>query len=133
MIRADGEDDGRRYEINVKDLLLNRGRDLNLDIQPGDVISVAVDQRVYIYVDGAVRTPGRLVEYASRPITLMQALATSGGVTDRADLKGIQILRQSANGTQTVIPVNLKRIRNGNDQDPFLQDRDVVVVPETFF
>ena len=72
-------------------------------------------------------------ETESHPISLLQAIAKAGGVTDRASLKGVQILRPKPDGTQQVIQANLKRIRKGRDPDPVLQDRDVVIVSESFF
>jgi polysaccharide biosynthesis/export protein len=119
--------------VKISDLLMNRAPDLNLAINPGDVISVPIDRPVYVYVDGAVKTPGRLEELASRPISLLQAIAKAGGVTDRANLKSIQILRRAGDGTQTDLRVSLKKIREGKDRDPILEEGDVVVVPETFF
>lgn len=119
--------------VKISDLLMNRDPDLNLAITPGDVISVPLDRPVYVYVDGAVRTPGRLEELASRPISLLQAIAKAGGVTERANLKSIQILRRGSDGTQADLRVSLKKIRQGKDRDPVLEDGDVVVVPETFF
>jgi len=119
--------------IKINDLLTNRGPDLNLAVSPGDVISVPIDRPIYVYVDGAVKTPGRLEELASRPISLLQAIAKAGGVTERANLKTIQILRRASDGTQGDLRVSLKRIRQGKDPDPVLEEGDVVVVPETFF
>jgi len=128
---ADGATDA--IPVKISDLLMNRDPALNLAINPGDVISVPIDRPVYVYVDGAVKTPGRLEEIASRPITLLQAIAKAGGLTERANLKSIQILRRGSNGTQTDLRVSLKKIRQGKDPDPTLEDGDVVVVPETFF
>ena len=133
VIRAAPEGTTETIPVGVGDLLMNRNPELNLAVQPGDVVSVPIDRPVYIYVDGAVKTPGRLEELASRPITLLQAIAKAGGTTERASLKGIKILRRGADGTQTDIPVNLKRIRQGRQSDPLLEEGDVVVVPETFF
>jgi polysaccharide export outer membrane protein len=125
--------EGKRLTVSVDDLMINRNPALNLAIQPGDIISAPNDRPSYVYVDGAVKTPGRIEQLASRPITLLQAVAKAGGTTDRANLKGVQILRQKEGGTQTSIQANLKRIRQGKDPDPILQDGDVVVVQETFF
>jgi polysaccharide export outer membrane protein len=119
--------------VKISDLLMNRDSELNLAINPGDVISVPMDRPVYVYVDGAVKTPGRLEEVASRPISLLQAIAKAGGVTERANLKAIQILRRGIDGTQADLRVSLKKIRQGKDPDPMLEEGDVVVVPETFF
>ena len=119
--------------VNVDALMVNRDPGINLEIRPGDVVSVPVDRPVYIYVDGAVGSPGRLEEMESRPISLLQAIAKAGGATERANLKKVQILRQVEAGGQNVLTVNLKRVRKGRDPDPMLRDGDVVVVPETFF
>lgn len=126
-------DPDRKIAVNVQDLMTHGDSAINVAIQPGDVISVPNDRPVYIYVDGAVKTPGRIEQLASRPITLLQAIAKAGGATDRANLKKVQILRQDTTGTQAVIAVDAHRISRGKGQDPVLHEGDVVVVPETFF
>jgi protein involved in polysaccharide export with SLBB domain len=66
-------------------------------------------------------------------MTLLQAVARAGGLTERANLRGVHILRKGAAGAQTRIPVNLREIRKGKADDIPLEDGDVIVVPETFF
>src|SRR5262245_3741217 len=119
--------------VSLGDLMTNHNPDSNLAVNPGDVISVPIDQPLYIYVDGAVKTPGRLEELASRPISLLQAIAKAGGATERANLKEVQLLRRGKDGTQTDSKVNIKQIRQGKQRDPILEDGDVIVVAETFF
>ncbi|HXU12632.1 MAG TPA: polysaccharide biosynthesis/export family protein [Candidatus Binatia bacterium] len=133
LIRSDASGSTETIPINLNDLMMNRDPALNLAVSPGDVISVPIDRAVSVFVDGAVRTPGRLEEVASRPITLLQAIAKAGGTTDRASLKTVQILRRGEDQTKATARFNLKRIRQGKDPDPILEDGDVVVVPETFF
>jgi len=133
LIRVAPDGGYMRIAVNLDDLILSHDPALNHMIQPGDIISVPRDETISIYVDGAVRTPGRFEEKASRPVTLLQAIARAGGPTERANLKGITILRQQEDGTQLVLEINLKRIRKGKDPNPVLLDGDVVVVPETFF
>ena len=133
LIRGAADGKTERISIDVQDLMASRDPTLNLPIRSGDIISVPIEQDIYIYVDGAVKKPGRVDQPASRSITLLQAIAKAGGTTDRANLKEIQVLRKGEDGTQTVIQVNLKRIRKGKDLDPILQDGDIVVVQETFF
>ena len=133
VIRARAGGGVDKSPVDVLALMTGRDPALNLTIQPGDIVSVPLDRPIYIYVDGAVKTPGRLEELASRPITLGQAIAKAGGATDRANLKAIQILRKGKDGEQTTLSTNLNRIRKGKDPDQVLQDGDVVVVPETFF
>ena len=122
-----------RIEVNVRELMTSHDPVSNVPIEPGDIISVPIDRELYIYVDGAVKTPGRIEQLSSRPITLLQAIAKAGGMTDRANLKGVQILRQSDNGTQQIATINIKHVRKGKATDPLLQDGDIIVVPETFF
>lgn len=133
VIRLEPGGGSDKIPVNVNDLLVSRDPSLNLAIEPGDVVSAPIDRPVYIYVDGAVKTPGRIEQLASRPITLLQAIAKAGGTTERANLKAVQILRQSPDGTQTMVEANLKKIRRGKEPDPILGEGDVVVVPETFF
>lgn len=133
LIRGANNGKTERTSIQVQDLMAHRDPALNVPIQSGDIISVPIEQEIYIYIDGAVNKPGRVEHPASRSITLLQAIAKAGGTTDRANLKEIQILRKGEDGTQTVMQINLKRIRKGKDLDPILQDGDIVVVQETFF
>lgn len=133
VIRASPGGGHDRIAVDIDALMTSREPALNLPIEPGDVVSVPPDRILHIYVDGAVREPGRIEQASSRRITLLQAIAKAGGATDRANLKKVLILRREASGTQTSLEVNLVRIRGGEDPDPILSDGDVIVVPETFF
>jgi len=124
---------GDRHIVDVADLMANRDPSLNVDIRPGDIVSVPMERQLYIYVDGAVKTPGRIEQPSSRPLTLLQAIAKAGGPTERANLKRVQVLRQGAGGVQQAIAASVHRIKKGEDPDPILHDGDVVAVAETFF
>jgi len=133
VLRAGEAGKEERLPVRVGDLMANRMPGLNIAIEPGDVVSVPLDRMVYVYVDGAVKTPGRIEQLASRPITLLQAIAKAGGTTERADVKGVQVLRRNGDAPQEVLEVNLKRVRAGRSPDILLLDGDIVVVAETFF
>ncbi|HXI04660.1 MAG TPA: polysaccharide biosynthesis/export family protein, partial [Candidatus Saccharimonadales bacterium] len=133
VIRASPGGGYERFPVAIDSLMTSRDPSLNLAIEPGDVVSVPPDRILEIYVDGAVRSPGKIEQPASREITLMQAIAKAGGATDRANLKKVQILRKGDGGSQQSILVNLYRVRAGDVSDPPLMDGDVVVVAETFF
>jgi len=45
----------------------------------------------------------------------------------------VQILRRHTDGNQSVISVDLKKVRAGKIPDPVLLREDVVDVPEAFF
>ncbi len=78
---------------------------------------------------GQVSRPG------SYPIanaaTVLDAIALSGGFRDFAKQKGIYILRQNPDGTQTRLPFNYKDVVKGKNtaQNIKLQARDTIVVP----
>ncbi len=122
-----------RLSLDLDDLVIHGNPELNLPLQPGDVINVPVDRPIYVYVDGAVAAPGQIEGKMSRPITLLQAIARAGGLTERASQRGVHVLRKGPDGAQTRLPVNLRDIRKGKSDDIVLEDGDVVVVPETFF
>ena len=122
-----------RTAIDVQRLITHKDAALNIAIEAGDIVSVPIDRPVYIYVDGAVKTPGRIEQLESRPITLLQAIAKAGGATDLANLKKVQIIRKAGDGKQDAVVLNIHKIRDGKTADPTLQEGDVVVVPETFF
>ena len=125
--------EARRLSLDLDDLVIRGNPDLNLPLQPGDVVNIPIDRPVYVFVDGAVKNPGQVEGKASRPITLLQAVARAGGLTERANLRDVHVLRQDGSGGQQRIPVNLRDIRKGKTSDLILQEGDVVVVPETFF
>jgi polysaccharide export outer membrane protein len=91
----------------------------NVTLHAGDTIFVPRVETVF--VSGQVRTPG---EYALRPgMTVRQALALAGGVTDRGSTRRVQIIRV-VNGNETVL---------GGDLQRTVQPGDTIVVNERFF
>lgn len=82
-----------------------------------------------IYVFGAVRREGA---YPLRSqITVLQALAEAGGLTDYAKKKKIYVLR-SQNNQQVRLPFNYETVIVGNtpQQNIMLRPGDTVVVPQ---
>jgi len=133
-VLRDRKGDGQsRIDVNIPDLMASREPALNVPVEPGDIISVPIDRPTYVHVEGAVKNPGRIEQMASRPLSLLQAIARAGGPTDRADLKEVHILRKGEKGATSVMKVNLKHVRTGKDADPPLQDADIIVLRETFF
>jgi polysaccharide export outer membrane protein len=92
----------------------------NVALRDGDV--VVVPRAESIYVLGQVRNPGAFV-MERRDTTVLQALALAGGVTDRASLSRIRIVRM-INGTKTEIKATVN--------DP-VRAGDTVMVLERFF
>lgn len=82
-----------------------------------------------VYLVGAVRTVGS-VNMTSR-LTVLQAIAQAGGLTDFAKKKHIYILRHE-NGKQVRLPFNYEAVIRGErmEQNVVLQPDDTVVIPQ---
>ena len=80
------------------------------------------------YVLGKVASPGAF--NMSRPVTVLQALATAGGLSTFADEEDILIIRHR--GTTILnMPFNYGKVKKGKEleQNIVLERGDVVVVP----
>src|ERR1700687_2103085 len=78
---------------------------------------------------GQVNRPGTYV--ITNSVTVLDAIAVAGGFRDFAKQKGIYVLRQNADGTQTRMPFNYKEVVKGQNpaQNIKLLPRDTIVVP----
>jgi polysaccharide export outer membrane protein len=95
-----------------------RGDDVIL--QNGDVIWIERAPVIYLY--GEVQRPGSL--RLERGMSVMQALASVGGITQRGTMRGLRVHRRDAAGKVQVIESQLN--------DPLRPD-DVVYVRESVF
>ena len=133
VLRPDASGAATRIDIDLDDLMINGNPVLNIALAPGDVINIPIDRVLHVYVDGAVRKPGEVEYKSSRPLTLLQAIAAAGGLSERASQKGIVVIRTKAGGTQDMIKVDLKAVRKGKQDNFELENGDSIYVPETFF
>lgn len=109
-----------RLEVDLPTLFAPGGRDKDILILNGDTVWVDRQQLVYIY--GEVQRPGPM--RLERDMTLLQALATGGGLTQRGTEKGIKVHRKDEQGNVRVVqPGMTDKLRNG----------DVVFVRESLF
>jgi polysaccharide export outer membrane protein len=109
-----------RLEVDLPTLFTPGGRDKDILILNGD--TVWVDRQPMVYIYGEVQRPGPM--RLERGMTLMQALATGGGLTPRGTEKGIKVHRKKADGSVNIIePTMIDK----------LQDGDVVYVRESLF
>jgi len=117
-----GNRDGKPYrmEIDLPGIFETAGRAKDVVIQNGDVLWVDRAPMVYIY--GEVQRPGAM--RLERGMTLMQALASGGGLTQRGTERGVRVNRKDAEGKIQPIQPSL------NDA---LKDGDVVYVRESLF
>jgi len=109
---------GETIRVNLQTLATG-ALSQNVALRPGDTIFVPRAEMVF--VSGQVRSPG---EYVIRNrMTVRQAIALAGGVTDRGSTRRIQIIRE-VNGKDTAVAADL--------QTP-VQAGDTIVVLERFF
>jgi len=83
-----------------------------------------------VYVEGQVSKPG---SFPLDPgMTVLQAVAAAGGLTDQAGKKAV-LIRRDACGVAQGMPINLdKAIKTpGEGEDTVLATRDIVVVPRS--
>jgi polysaccharide export outer membrane protein len=133
-VLREGPDGGAStIPIDVRDLTVNGNPELNIPIEPGDVINVPIDREIRVFVMGRVTTPGPITAKLSEGLTLLQAIAGAGGVAQGAKQSAIMITRKNKAGQEIKIKVNLKDIIKGKKKDIPLQEGDVVYVPESFW
>lgn len=91
------------------------------------VVVRAINSR-RIFVTGRVTTPG--THLLKGPLTVLQAIAMAGGLTEYADAKNIAVLRP-INGSVVRLQFNYKDVSKGKklEQNVLLQPGDTVVVP----
>jgi polysaccharide biosynthesis/export protein len=92
----------------------------DIELYGGDTLYVNRAPMFYIY--GQVQKPGQY--RLERGMTVIQALATGGGVTGKGTQRGIVRHRRDANG---------KVKEEGVSMDDDVQDRDVIYVKESLF
>ena len=122
IVTLSGNRSGRpvRMEIDLPAVLTAGKTELDPVVQNGDILSV--DRAPQIYVYGEVQKPG--VSRLERGMTVMQAVAQSGGLTQRGTERGLRIHRRDASGQIKIIHPNLN--------DPVERD-DVIYVRESLF
>jgi polysaccharide export outer membrane protein len=96
--------------------------------EPRVTVMVTTPNNLKVYILGEVRREGSLRLEA--PLTVLQALAESGGLTDYANRGGIYILRIE-NNQRFRLPFDYNAVVKGRKsaQNVLLQPGDTVVVP----
>lgn len=109
-----------RVEVDLPKIFGNDQRSSDILLQNEDV--VWIDRAPTIYVYGEVQRPG--AQRLERGLTVLQTLATAGGLTARGTEKGMRIHRKGADGKTQVIQPSM---------DDALHDGDVLFVRESLF
>ncbi len=117
-------------QVNLKDLLDSSDVHQNPIVNPGDIVKVL--RAGIVYVVGEVQRPGGFVMKSNEKISVLQAIALSGGLTRTASRAGTRIIRTDVqNGKREEAPIDLAKILSGKAPDPMLEARDIVFVPNS--
>jgi polysaccharide export outer membrane protein len=95
-------------------------------VRPGDIVTIAIAEEVYVVGNVLRPTPIPLRE----PITISRAIAIAGGVAPDSKTESVRIVRQKPDSLEKeVIIVDLKKITKQQAPDVPLIANDVVEVP----
>ena len=122
MVVLTGTRNGQPYrlEVDLPTLFSAGGRDKDVLILNGD--TAWVDRQPIVYIYGEVQRPGAM--RLERDMTLLQALAAGGGLTQRGTERGVRVHRKEADGSVKVMDATMTEK---------LRDGDVVFVRESLF
>ena len=113
--------ESKNIEIDLVNMFRpGASRTADIVVQPGDVLYVHRAPSFYIY--GEVQRPG--MQRLERDMTVMQALSSGGGLTQRGTEKNLRITRRAEDGSLRTLDVKL---------DTQLQADDVIYVRESLF
>lgn len=113
----------RQMRINLQDLFSAASEEFNLLLRRGDVVEVAEQDRFYI--QGEVARPGSYP--LERGFTLMKAITVAGGLSQWADRKRVEVLRET-DGERQTLELNLKAIGARKERDVELMPDDIIIV-----
>jgi polysaccharide export outer membrane protein len=109
-----------RRDVDIVKMSSTGNQADDIDLYGGDTLFVSRAPMFYIY--GQVQKPGQY--RLERGMTVIQALATGGGVTGKGTQRGIVRHRRDPSG---------KVKEEGVSMDDDVQDRDVIYVKESLF
>jgi len=117
-------------EVNLKELLDSSDVRRNPVVNPGDIVKVL--HAGIVYVVGEVQRPGGFTLKSNEKMSVLQVIALSGGLTRTASKAGARIIRtDEQSGARAQTPIDLSKILAGKAQDPLLEPRDIVFVPNS--
>lgn len=94
-------------------------------VNPDVAVGVKSSTRRSVTVDGSVKNSGSYP--VNGPLTLLQAIALSGGASEDANLRRVAVFR-TVSGQRQAAAFDLQAIRRGQAPDPAVYAGDIVVV-----
>jgi protein involved in polysaccharide export with SLBB domain len=99
----------------------------NVVLRDGDVVTIPAPLMGDFYMAGEVARPG-VYSLTGRKITLLQAIAASGGLTAVAVPWRTEVIRRISETEEEIIYVDLSQIARGEVPDFYVQPEDLVRV-----
>lgn len=120
----------RTARVDAAALLEGRNPEVNVFIQPNDVI--AVPRARMLYVMGEVTRAGGFVLNDRDRMSVLEALSLAGGITHVAAAKRAKILRAGVGETgRTEIDIDVQKIVAGKAPDQVLKAQDILFIPSS--
>lgn len=114
--------------IRLKNIINKPDGSENIEILPGDTISVP--KAGVVYVVGSVAKPGGFTLDENESLSALQAVSLAEGLqTTSASSKAKILHAVPGSATRTEIPVNLNRLMAGKSSDMQLYAGDILFVP----
>ena len=113
--------------VDLRRLVSQGSRELNLPVKNGDVIFVPFAQSAYVL--GAVTTPKNVP--VKENLTATQAVAMAGGQHVMLASNQVTVVRFNDQGGTDILTLNIKKVTNGQEPDIPLKGGDIVFVKES--
>ena len=121
---AEASGEPQKIAVDLDELFKTRRNELDAALQGGEVVYVPVAPQVFVY--GSVLQPGSIS--LKKPTTFLEALALAGGFQDNADTDRVRLNRKLRGVREQSLYINVTRLENGKEQDPYLQEGDIIIV-----
>jgi polysaccharide biosynthesis/export protein len=116
--------------VKLHDVMESQNPKDNIVIEANDLITIP--KAPLLYVVGEVQKPGGYVLTERDSMTVLQAVALAGGLTQLASPKHAKILHQNATLTsQNETPTDVSKILAGRAPDVMLHTDDILFVPNS--
>ncbi|MFZ4641505.1 MAG: polysaccharide biosynthesis/export family protein, partial [Nodosilinea sp.] len=100
---------------------------------PGISLDITTPRPLNVGISGEVHRPGSyaIATGTSGWPSLINALQLAGGITERANIKSIQVQRRGPDNRETTLSLDLSQIIKSGDtsQNISLRDRDAIYIP----
>lgn len=117
-------------EIELRPLMEGRAPSFDIELMPNDVVTISKAEQVFVI--GEVGRAGPIALVQGKSISVLQAVATSGGLNRTASAKNARVLRPTPGSDARIeMPIDLQRILAGKAGDVSLQAGDILVVPDS--